>query len=490
MFPYYNLSYGDGGTFIAIGWPGNWAARFDYSKSKKVTTVKASQNILRTYLEPNETIRTPLLGLVDYKGLTPDQQTNAWRHYFIKDVLRELDGETYPVYTGVSQGCTGNYTSRLLQILNCYKDAGVSPELLWLDAGWYFGANGESVSWPQTGSMDMDTNRFPDRMADIGKFCKDNDMRMMIWFEPESIRLDKKAFLAGQEGFKEEWFLPKAMEGSWLEGYIMNLTDPECVEWVFQKICKVIDDAGATGFRSDFNCDPGGSWASNDLRNSGRKGMTENLYVERYPGIYMDSCASGGGRNDLETMKRAVPLHYTDWFDGNHEDYNMKGRMTQALFAWFPYFKNEIYDTDNMYKVRMNYAPLSLMNFGPVLDKNADWTLNKQGYAEFEQIRGYFYADYYQLVEWTADPNRWNAWEFYDPATASGYASVFCHEATKELSTTVKLKGLDPEKTYRVTDFDGLVDVTADGASLMESGIPVTVPEKPYAIIMLIKPAE
>jgi hypothetical protein len=261
VFPYYNLSYGDGGTFIAIGWPGNWAARFDYSKSKKVTTVNASQNILRTYLEPGETIRTPLLALVDYKGLTPDQQTNAWRHYFINDVLRELDGETYPVYKGISQGCTGNYTDRLLTIMGNYFEADVHPELLWLDAGWYFGANGESVSWPQTGSMDMDTNRFPDRMAEIGQFCKDHNMRMMIWFEPESIRLDKNAFLAGQEGFKEEWFLPKAMEGSWLEGYIMNLTDPECVDWVFAKICKVIDDAGATGFRSDFNCDPGGSWA-------------------------------------------------------------------------------------------------------------------------------------------------------------------------------------------------------------------------------------
>ncbi len=500
VFPYYNLSYGDGGTFIAIGWPGNWAARFHYSKSKQSTNLTAGQNILNTYLEPGETIRTPLMAFVDYQGLTPDEQTNAWRHYYINDVMRKIDGELTPIYTGVSQGCSGNYTSRLLDILNSYYDAGVAPELLWLDAGWYTGAAGESVSWPQTGSMDMDLTRFPDKMADIGQFCKDHNMRMMVWFEPESIRLDKQAFLAGQEGFKEEWFLPKAMEGSWLEGYIMNLTDPECVDWVFNKICKVLDESGATGFRSDFNCDPASSWSSQDLKDSGRKGMTENLYVqgylalwdkliERYPGIYMDSCASGGGRNDLETMKRAVPLHYTDWFDGNHEDYDMKARKTQSLFAWFPYFKNEIYDTTNMYKVRMNYAPLSLMNFGPVLDKNADWTLNKQGYAEFEQIRDYFYADYYPLTTWTAEPDRWNAWEFYDPATASGYASIFCHEATKNTTTTVKLKGLDPEKQYQINDFDGLVNVTASGAELMEQGITVTVPEKPYAVILLIKPA-
>ena len=499
VFPYYNLSYGNGGTFIAIGWPGNWTAKFNYSKSGKVTTLTAGQNSLKTYLKPGETIRTPLMGFVSYEELSSDEQTNAWRHYYINDVMRKIDGELTPTYTGISQGCSGNSTNRLLLILSSYFDAGVSPELLWLDAGWYTGANGESVSWPQTGSMDMDLNRFPDSMSTIGKFTSSRDMRMMIWFEPESIRLDKDAFLAGQEGFKEEWFLPKTMEGSWLEGYIMNLTDPECVEWVFNKICKVIDESGATAFRSDFNCDPAPSWTAADEKN--RKGITENLYVqgylslwdkiiERYPSIYMDSCASGGGRNDLETMKRAVPLHYTAWFDGNHEDYDMKGKMTQALFAWFPYFKNEIYETTNMYKVRMNYAPLSLMNLNGLLYANTDWTYTKRGYDEFEQIRDYFYADYYQLFEWESKANRWNGWEFYDPATASGYASVFCHEATSNLTETVKLKGLDPEKTYRITDFDGLIDVTATGAQLMEAGITVTVPEKPYAVVMLINPAE
>ena len=203
----------------------------------------------------------------------------------------------------------------------------------------------------------------------------------------------------------------------------------------------------------------------------------------------MDSCASGGGRNDLETMKRAVPLHYTDWFDGNHEDYDMKGKMTQALFAWFPYFKNEIYQTTNMYKVRMNYAPLSLMNLNGLLQKDTDWTYTKQGYAEFEQIRDYFYADYYQLFEWKSGADRWNGWEFYDPETASGYASVFCHTGTKDTTATVKLKGLDPEKQYQIADLDGLVEITANGKTLMEQGITVTVPEKPYAVILLIKPA-
>ena len=58
--------------------------------------------------------------------------------------------------------------------------------------------------------------------------------------------------------------------------------------------------------------------------------MTENLHVQgylaywdalrrRHPGMLIDSCASGGRRNDIETLRRAVPLLRSDYqaFDGN-----------------------------------------------------------------------------------------------------------------------------------------------------------------------------
>ena len=239
------------------------------------------------------------------------------------------------------------------------------------------------------------------------------------------------------------------------------------------------------------------AWDSKYKKQKDRAGIAENQYVQgylrlwddiiaRYPGIYMDSCASGGGRNDLESMKRAVPLHYTDWFDGNHEDYDMKARMTQVLFEWFPYFKNEIYQVDSSYKTRMNYAPLSLLNLPSVLDKDANWELISQAYAEHDRIAPYFYANYYQLFKWLEKADRWNGWEFFDPETGSGVAYAFCHEATKRTTATVKLKGLDGAASYHLTDADGILDVTATGAELMETGVTVTVPEKPYAVMIYI----
>ncbi len=500
VFPYYNLSYGDGGTFIAIGWPGTWYADYQYDRTAHVTTLKTGQGSVSTYIAPGETLRTPLMAFVEYEGLSADEQTNAWRHYYLNDVLRKIDGEPVKTYAGIGGMSQGMTTAKIQLMLKAYRANGVWPEVLWMDAGWYTGADGEAVSWPQTGSLDMDMTRFPDGLSSIGEDAKKNDMMYLLWFEPENMRLDVKAFLAGQPDFKEEWLLGTVGGGSWLEGRLMNLGDEGCRTWIFNKICKVIDTAGVTAYRQDFNNDPAVAWQENDRKTPNRTGMTENQYVQGYLalwdalidkyGIFIDSCASGGGRNDLESMKRGVPLHYSDWFDGNNGDFDMKGKMSQALFAWFPYFKNELYTINTMYEPRMNYAMFSMLKVGSPLDKSTNWELLRQAYAEYDIIREFFYDDFYLLTEWKAEADRWDARMFFDPAENRGFASVACQAASSKLSNTIKLKGLDPEMTYRITDFDGLVDVTATGAALMETGVTVTVPEKPYCAILLINPAE
>ena len=505
VFPYYNLKYGESdgdsdkesGSFIAIGWPGNWSADFTHKKDTATTTVRAAQSKVDTYLLPGETLRTPLVGIVDYENLNDDEQANAWRHYYINDVMRKIDGELTPTYVGVGNLSQGMTTEKELLMLEAYRRNGIDLDVIWMDAGWYTGANGETVGWGSTGTLDIDYSRFPDGMSSIGEYAKEIDAMYLLWFEPEVMRLDTEAFLAGQPDFEREWLMGNA--GGFMGGQIIDLGIPECREWIFNKICKVIDTSGATGYRQDFNSDPAPAWAAKDAKYEGRTGMSENQYVQGYLalwdaliekyGMFIDSCASGGGRNDLETMKRGVPLHYSDHFDGSHEDYNTKGKMTQALFQWFPYFKNESYEI-NLYKLRMNYAPFCLLKVPSALDKDTDWALMRQAYAEYDVIRDYFYGDYYLLTEKRDRPDRWDARMFYVPESGEGFAFVACQEWADELTNTICLKGLEPDRQYHITDFDGLVDVTASGKQLMEEGVTVTVPEQPYAAILLINPAE
>lgn len=500
-FPYYNLSYGNGGTFIAIGWPGTWFANYDYNKSAKTTTLtcgQGGQGAVSTYVKPGETLRMPLMGFVEYQGLTKDEQTNAWRRYYINDVMRKLDGELTPTYYCVVDSFAKESSQIVESKLTSYKAHGIYPDAIWMDAGWYSGANGETIDWAKTGTLDIDYNRFPDGMKGIGDFAKENDIMFLLWFEPENMRLDTDAFLKGQPDFKKEWLLSTVAKGTWLESRIINIGDPECRDWMFKKICKVIDQTGATAYRQDFNNDPAPAWKECDAADPTRKGMTENQYVQGYLalwdaliekyGFLIDSCASGGGRNDLESMKRAVPLHYSDWNDGYPKDYNRKSEMTQVLYNWFPYFKNGT-SIESLYHYRMNYAPFTNVRVENPLGKDTSWELIKQGQQEYNLIRDYFYGNYYMLTTPSARADRWDGRMFYCPDKGEGFALLACLETSTKLTNTVCLKGLEADKQYTVKDLDGLVNVTASGKQLMEKGITVTVPDNPYAAILLIKRA-
>ena len=159
--------------------------------------------------------------------------------------------------------------------------------------------------------------------------------------------------------------------------------------------------------------------------------------------------------------------------------------MTQTLYAWFPYFKNQTYQ-NSVTKNRMNYSMWSMLTASAGTSE-AGWDLMKQSYSEYNQIREFFYDDYYQLTEYSIKANRWNGWEFFDKESSSGFAQFYCTEKSTELTKTFCLKGLDASKTYKVVDFDGLVSVTATGEELMTKGITITAPNADYCVITLIQ---
>lgn len=496
VFPYFNLQHGDGGTFIALGWPGRWKAHFKSDGTD--TTVLAGQYDFSSYLKPGESARTPLMAYVEYEGHDEDVATKAWRDWMVDCNMPTInDGERIPTLLHTLTISDGWNTPMFKLMASEFFRHGIQLDAFWADAGWYYGIGEETVSWPQTGSLRVDTKRFPDRLTGINKLMKSRNGGLILWFEPEVVRLDRTAFLADNPDFKEEWLMGRVSQGTWLEGEIIDLGNPEAVDWILGRVTKVIDDAGGIlVYRQDFNCDPADAWIAHE--STGRVGMSENQYVcgylsywdallARYPGMFIDSCASGGGRNDLETLRRAVAMQYSDYFDGEitpaHE--GMKLGMTTELFKWFPYVKNWVTSSDSkIYQCRLNYSHALGFRFGDGTEEM--WSLYKQAADEYELIRENFYGDYYALTESSKKLGTWTAWEFYDPARGEGHLQFFRTQGTPTESLTVKLKGLDPDATYSLKDTDGLIDITSTGAELMES-FTVTLTEAPGSSVILVK---
>lgn len=186
--------------------------------------------------------------------------------------------------------------------------------------------------------MGSQQGKLPNGLAPIGEECKKNDIQLLLWFEPERV-------VAGTwlDQNHPEWLLRRADPND--PNILFNYANPEALEWMTERINKIIKESGVNIYRQDFNYDPRPSWEFHETED--RIGAIENLHIQGYyklwdeiilrnPGLWIDSCASGGRRNDPETLRRAVPLHYTDVEYGVHP---VKQKQHRYMFEWIPYFR-------------------------------------------------------------------------------------------------------------------------------------------------------
>ena len=485
-FPYFKLKWNGGGAFFAVGWPGQWRAGF--SSTGDQLTVTDGQVKLNTYLKPGQTVRTPLSTFVFYEGDDSNRETNLWRNFFIACNMRKIDGGNFSPATAAASSSTYEEMFRAtdanqIAAIKKYHANGVKLGYWWMDAGWYYKTGTQSLdqNWLPTGTWYVDESRFPSKFRDVSDYAHSVGTKTILWFEPEVVRLPVGQL--GATSVKKEWLLPKSSTK------LVNYGNPEAREWLLERVCTVLKEGNIDLYRQDYGVAyPASEWQANDPR--GQAGITENLYVQgylwffdsliaRFPSMMIDACAAGGGRNDLETMRRAVPLHKSD---SGYHDPEIKMSMNTALFSWFPYFGT--YAIGDEYGLRASFSSMPVLNYN-VVASNVDWKLIEKCVNEWEQVKEFYYSDYYLLTEWNVSDEEWNAWEFFDPDKGAGFFQAFRPKNSGDESLNVRLHGLRPTATYRLTDTDGRIDVTVTGAELMGKGFSVRLPAYSSAVVLI-----
>ena len=490
-FPYFNLEHGDGGTFIAIGWPILWEAAFAYEEDKVHFT--AGQQTFSSCLEPGERIRTPLAAFLEYTGREEDRAMNLWRHWFIDCNMRKIDGALFePNLSGGTSWLYGEMVKATdenqIKAMKKYLEHDIPITYWWMDAGWYFRTGKESLSvWLDTGTWMPDTTRFPSKFKAISDFGAENGVKTLLWFEPEVVRLDWTEH-------DEEYGIPKAYM---LDNNLADFGNENFVQWAVERVSQILTEGGISLYRQDFGMNPEPNFTM--LNTQGRAGIRENLYAQgyykywdlliaRFPNMMIDSCAAGGGRNDLESMRRAVPLHKTDHDYSNQED---KQAMHQTLFMWLPYFGActtgpATYTEADVYTMRSSYAPWIAMNW-QVYYRSLNWDAIRESAWEWQAVHSYYYSDYYQLTEWSRGSDKWRGWEFFDPDTGGGFFQLFRPPEAAEATKHIFLKGLDPEAHYRIRRLDTAEAVTGTGEELTVRGFDVTIDEPRGSAVFTIE---
>lgn len=487
--PYFCLAFDGGGYNIAVSWQGCVAADFTKVKTEKGeggVYFTDGQYGLCTYLKPGEKIRTPMTAIQEYAG-TRTEAINKWRKWYFDCNMPE--GWT-PVITASSSwlyGCMADAdTKSQLDSIDRYVNEDVGLDYWWMDAGWYQSPTfGKIGSWVESGNYNVDTERFPEKFADITEYAHKKGLEgTILWFEPEIFRTSFENMKKVYPEFKEEWTLGESST-------LYDLGNPEAVEFLAKNVLKVLKEGNITVYRQDYNIDPAGAWAAHD-EGKDRKGITENLYCQGYlnfwdtllssvPGLKIDNCASGGGRLDLESLRRSVPLHRTDF---DQEESEIVQTMNMSLYEWIPFnggpSNSTVSTTVRKYMLRSVFNSSVTLNYDIRNDKLA-WKLLAGLVKELKIAQQYYDKDYYALTEWTRDKAKWLAWEFVDKARNEGVMEVFRRSKCDNAEQTLFPKGLKDGTDYYFCDFDAKTVTKVKGSEVNKNGFTVKLDKKSSA---------
>ncbi len=488
---YFNLEWNGQGLIIAVGWPGQWACEFKRDEAGGLHVV-AGQELTRFKLLPGEEVRSPLIVLQRWKGDWIRGQ-NIWRRWMMAHSMPKPGGKLPPpqIVAASSRAYeemkNANEANQIM-FMDRYLEEGIKLDYWWMDAGWYVQKNG----WPQTGTWEVDTSRFPKGFKPISDHAHARGVKILVWFEPE--RVAAETWLADQH---PEWILGGK------QGGLLNLGNPEAWNWLVNHIDKLLTDNGIDLYRQDFNMDPLSRWRENDAPD--RQGITEIKHVtgylaywdellRRHPSMLIDSCASGGRRNDLETMRRAVPLWRSDYaFEPvGHQC------MTYGISLWLPYHgTGTVACVDapyygggatpvQPYAFWSNAAP-SLGGGFDMRIKDLDYATLRKLFGEWRIMSDFYYGDYYPLTPYTQADHEWMAWQFDRPEKGDGVVQAFRRAGSFYETARLPLRGVDPESAYAITQFGSDEAKQMSGRELIEKGLPVSLTARPGAAVFMYR---
>jgi alpha-galactosidase len=523
-WPYFNVSWDDQGVMVAVGWPGQWTTQLlvDEQEGLRLKAGMTSADpllnsygdiadamLLDTSLEAGEEVRTPLIVLMPWSADSWLVAQNKWRRWMVDYNLPRFGGSLPTPITPTTGGLSlFPNQSEELSAIDSYvrrgttRDHGGFYTHWWVDAGWYAIPSGLPDGFSQdwgngVGNWFPDPKRFPHGMRPTFQRASDHGMKSVLWSEPERVGIGTELW-----DKHRDWLIAPPDPAS-DPSFLLDFGNADAWAWLVERFDTIITNQAAQGheldvFRQDFNMDPLDYWNARDV--PGRIGMTQVKHVtghlafwdelrKRHPHLWIDSCASGGRRNDLETMRRSVPLLRSDY------QFEPTGNQCQTygISLWFPYYGTGVGpQTTNdgawgsgQYVVRSSLAPSYASSVDVGTASEEDWALLRTMNEEFVRIQDdLLYSDFYPLTEFSLENDVWMALQFDRPAAGSGVVLVFRRPDAQATTMRFVLQGLDAGRQYRIENFDRSGKELLSGTGLMHQGLEFSLSDAPASAIV------
>ncbi len=487
--PFFNVETGGrataSGVIAGIGWPTRWEVGFE-NRGDSTLRITAGQLKTSLRLAPGESVRTPRVVLMFWRG-DRDESQNMWRAWMFDHNMPRPDGD---VPGTMLEAASSPFFAEMFsahdydqnEFIDGYADNGVKLDYWWMDAGWYPNKGG---SWQDLlGSWWPDPERYPNGLKAISDHAAQRGHKTMLWFEPERVTADSWLW-----NNHPEWLL-KVEHAGW-PGFF-NYGNPEAREWMLNRVDSILTTEGISLYRQDFAVMSGEYWDTQDSICPDRTGIAENAHavgylayidslLARHPGMLMDICAAGGKRLELENLRRAVPMWRSDYA---FEPVGVQGQ-TMGISPWIPYSGAGVNAVTD-YAFRSNMSPSIVLNLD-ARKKDLDWARLRKLVGQWRELGGDYRGDYYPLTPYSVSPDAWAGWMFIRPEEGTGFVQMFRRSESPIEAATYRLRGLNPEASYEITDLDTQTTTVRTGEQLMTSGLTIELPTPDSSALITLK---
>lgn len=374
------------------------------------------------------------------------------------------------------------------------KELGV--ELFCLDDGWF---KGRTKGDTALGDWEVDRIKFPNGLGPIIDSIHALGMKFGLWVEPENV-------VARSEVYNKhpDWVVDFPGRRKVAGRRFMNLAREDVYQYLFKSLDKILTENKIDFIKWDQNTylsDPGWVGAPPQLQREIRLKFIENLYRlvaelrKRHPNVLFESCASGGGRVDLGMMSRMDQAWVSDNstpVDRLFIQYGYLGAMpANTMVSWVIEGISNQHQSNASLDYKFDVAMSGVLGIGYDIRKwnAAEKETATKKIALYKQIRQVVQqGDCYRLVS-PFEHNR-SALQYNNKNNDS--AVLFCYnlglyvssgyvksaplkggQFNDRGSSTLKLKGLNTDKKYRITKTGDPNDngTVYSGGFLMDVGI-------------------
>ena len=442
-------------------------------------------------LEPGEAFDTPQL-MMTYSGSGLGRMSANFHSIIRHNLCRgKYKFARRPVLINNWEATYFDFNEeKILSIARQASELGI--EMLVLDDGWFGSRDSDNAG---LGDWFVNTDKLKGGLTDLVTGINGLGMKFGIWIEPEMVNEDSRLYRE-----HPDWALtiPGRKPCRSRNQLVLDMSRSEVRDYVFDSIAAVLKSANVEYVKWDMNrsiCDVYSAALPKE-----RQGEVYHRYVlgiydlmERFtssfPNILFEVCSGGGGRFDPAILYYSPQIWCSDDTDGIER---LEIQYGTSFFYPISAVGSHVSAIPNHQTGRR--TPLATRgvvamagSFGYEMDLNLLTEDEKEAVkAQVEDYKKYYdlihNGDYYRLTSPQGDSG-FTAWQFVSgDKTRTLLNLVITHVRANAPDLWFKLRGLDPEKRYRLEENGRIYS----GSALMNAGISIPMIMGDYPAVQMV----